>query len=614
MADALDGEFASSRAVLVGAWDYAEFLPVPAARNSFDRLSALLTGPLCNWPAERITRLGNPQSLGDLPHRLVKEFADVTDVALFYFVGHGQYDFNNQLCLALRDSSEAAAFRNTTSLTFEQVRNAFQISKARTKIAVLDCCFAGLAAEKGGRLSGGPALPAAQGFYLIMASGPYVQAWHQLPGEAADPQTYLTKYLIDTVERGVQGEGEGIRLGPLFHAVAEQLVRDGKPEPGSHASDHAGDFVLARNRAAGRRGRDLTADATISFRAALRETPVQLKVPARCGGCTGTGRRGAEPCEDCQGTGYGPQHRTVETVLPRGVADGRRIRLTGQGFAGPGNGAPGDLLVTVHVRPDPVFGRSEDDLTVELAVSHPERLYGTTVSLRAPTDKWVAVTVPPGTPPGSTLVVPHHGIDLAEGRGDLLVTLTEAAPGDEEAEAGLRPPGPAATRPLAPEPDGPVTVFRASARRLLVTWSLVLLGLALLALLGLLSSVLPPLPWGAHWGSALGPFFGGLLFLYARRILLRRKPPLRISDDGVEYTRFGYLSWADIACVWPTGPGHPWVTVMLRRKQQLSTGQPSPLVVPVILLSDLHRHSESVTEAMRRHCPSLLVHARQADG
>ncbi|MDH6143426.1 hypothetical protein P3T35_005461 [Kitasatospora sp. GP30] len=611
MADALDGEFANSRAVLIGAWDYAELLCVPAAENSFDRFRTMLTGPLCNWPEDRITAFPNRPSLGALPHQLVKEFADATDVALFYFVGHGQYDFNDQLCLALGDSSTEARFRNTTSLTFEQVRNALQISRAKTKIAVLDCCFAGLAAETGGRLSAGPTLPAAKGFYLIMASGPHVQAWHQLESEAATPQTYLTKYLIDAVERGIPGEGEGIRLGPLFQVVAERLLRDGKPEPGSRAGDQAGDFVIARNSAVGLRGRDLTADTTVTFRESLRDTPVLLRVPTRCDGCDGTGRIGAQPCDSCQGSGCGPQHRTVDTVLPRGVADGRRIRLAGQGFAGPGNGPAGDLLVTVHVQPDPVFGRCDDHLTVELPISHTERLYGTTVSLRAPTDEWVAVQIPPDTPYGTVVTVPHHGVDQADGRGDLLVVVTEAAPCDAQADAELRTQRPTAMRPLPPEPTGPVTVFRPSVSRLLVTWWLVLLGVGLVVALIALPVLLPPLPVG-HWGSLLGPMTGGLLFHYARRTYLRRKPPLRITDDGIEYVRFGYLPWPDIAGVWPSAPGHPWVTVMLRRKQQLSSGQPSPLVVPVIMLSDLRRQPESVTDAMRRHCPSLLINSRQA--
>ncbi|MFE0458625.1 DnaJ C-terminal domain-containing protein [Kitasatospora sp. NPDC058965] len=611
MADALDRGFGASRAVLVGAWNYAEFESVPAARHSFDRFAEMLTGPLGNWPEDRITRFPDVAAPGDLPTRLIEAFEGVTDVALFYFVGHGQYDANTQLCLALGQSRRESRYRKATSLTFEQVRDAFQDCPARTKIAILDCCFAGLAAETAGRLADDRALPAAHGFYLIMASGPYSPAWYQLDGEAERPQTYLTKYLVDAVDSGIPGEGDGIRLGRLFDTVADRLVRDGKPRPGSHAGNQAGSFLIARNRAAGLRGRELTTEATLSFRESLRETPVLLKVPTRCELCHGTGVVGERRCDGCEGSGHGAQLRTVETRLPRGVADGQRIRLAGQGFAGPGDGPAGDLLVTVHVLPDPEFTRADADLGLDLPVSHTERLHGTTVSVRSPSGEWVAVAIPPGTPYGTVVPVRHFGVDLADGRGDLLVRLTAAEPSDERSDEELRPPGPAAARrPPAPEATGPVTVYRASLRRILINWWLLLVCAGLAALALVLTDLLNR--WtGLHsWGSFLGPLSGALLLALGRRTYLRRRPPLRLTDDGVEYARFGYLPWSDVAGVWPSAPGHPWVTVLLRRKRELSTGQESPLVVPVILLADLRRTPEPVTDAMRRHCPSLLVHAR----
>jgi uncharacterized caspase-like protein len=70
-------------------------------------------------------------------------------------VGHGQYDNDDRLCLSLADSSPDAIFRTTTSLTLDAVRLAFRSSKATTKIAILDCCFAGLAAGREGTLAAG---------------------------------------------------------------------------------------------------------------------------------------------------------------------------------------------------------------------------------------------------------------------------------------------------------------------------------------------------------------------------------------------------------------------------------------------------------------------------
>lgn len=247
MPDALDGDFSRSRAVLIGTWRYHHLKPVAAAEHSLHRMRTLLMSPLCGgWPESQVSVVGNRDTLGNLPHELVTWFSSATDVALFYYVGHGQYDNDDRLCLSLTDSSPDAILRTTSSLTFDAVRLAFRASKATTKIAILDCCFAGLAGRDSA-LAGSQVLPGSSGFYLMMASGEFSTAWFQSATESSRPQTFFTKYLVDVIERGIPGQPRGLTLGPIFDQVADTLVRDGKPEPGCRVSDHAAHFVFARN-------------------------------------------------------------------------------------------------------------------------------------------------------------------------------------------------------------------------------------------------------------------------------------------------------------------------------------------------------------------------------
>lgn len=252
MPDALDGDYSHSQAVLMGTWTYRYLKPVPAAEHSLDRMVRLMRGPLCgNWPESRTRVVANPRTVGDLAHELATLFQPVRDVALFYYVGHGQYDPDDRLCLSVGQSRDEPAFRRTTSLTFEDVRQAFRASRAATKIAILDCCFAGLAAGEEGRLSAGARRLPPPGFYLLMASGEYSTAWFQSEKEHAKPETYFTKYLIDIIEAGRPGGGGDFTLGLLYDLLSDALVRDGKPEPTRRVSDHATDFVFARNHVAG---------------------------------------------------------------------------------------------------------------------------------------------------------------------------------------------------------------------------------------------------------------------------------------------------------------------------------------------------------------------------
>lgn len=224
-----------------------------------------------------------------------------------------------------------------------------------------------------------------------------------------------------------------------------------------------------------RRGADVETSITLDFREAAQGTtiPIQLSGEAPCTTCHGSGsktgkvttcatckgsgfvseQRGAfgfsRPCDTCDGTGQavtdpcteckgsGTVHRTrqITVRIPAGVIDGQKVRLAGQGEAGP-NGTPaGDLFVHVSVRDDEVFTRSGDDLEVTVPVSFSELVLGGTITV--PTlDKSVKVRIPAGTPDGRTLRVRGRGIPKSSGSaGDLLVTVSVVIPTTLDAAA-----------------------------------------------------------------------------------------------------------------------------------------------------------------------------------
>lgn len=154
-----------------------------------------------------------------------------------------------------------------------------------------------------------------------------------------------------------------------------------------------------------------------------------------CADCRGSGSLIDEPCEECSGMGVTTRARTINVRIPPGVEDGQRIRLAGQGEAGLRGAPSGDLYVTVHVRPDNVFGRDGDDLTVTVPVNFHELALGTTLSVPTLEGK-VGVRVPRGTSDGRILRVRGRGVPKRSGgHGDLLVTVKVAVPPNLEGEA-----------------------------------------------------------------------------------------------------------------------------------------------------------------------------------
>jgi Caspase domain len=243
-----------SRAVLIGTSTYTELGDVPAAAHSLDRIGRLLTGPLCGWHAGQVTQILDQRLPGDLPDRLIEIYTQAIDVALFYYVGHGQLDDEGQLCLGLVQSRKLETERRaTTSLTFNAVRRALRASPAKVKVIILDCCFAGQATHGPHTLSGQevdvPALTSGTGAYTLAATGPYSTAWFESDQDSETPHTYFTKHLAEIVERGISGEATGLTLDPIYRRLRDDLPAEGKPTPTCSSRDSADSFLFARNAA-----------------------------------------------------------------------------------------------------------------------------------------------------------------------------------------------------------------------------------------------------------------------------------------------------------------------------------------------------------------------------
>lgn len=115
--------------------------------------------------------------------------------------------------------------------------------------------------------------------------------------------------------------------------------------------------------------------------------------------------------------------RDYEVEIPRGVRDGQRIRLAGQGSAGVGGGPAGDLFLRVRLKPHPRFRVEGRDLYVDLPVAPWEAALGAEVPV--PTLEGSArVKVPPGASSGRRLRLRGQGLPGTNGSsGDLYAVV-----------------------------------------------------------------------------------------------------------------------------------------------------------------------------------------------
>lgn len=156
------------------------------------------------------------------------------------------------------------------------------------------------------------------------------------------------------------------------------------------------------------KGRDRTAEVSLEFMTAVSGDTVTLE------------RQGGRP---------------LTVKVPAGVADGQKIRLKGKGEASMTGGEPGDLVLTVRVRPHPVFERDGLNLRVDVPVTFVEAALGATIEVPTLGGEPVRLKVAPGTPSGRVLRVKGRGVTSAKGTGDLLATVQVAVPSHLSAEA-----------------------------------------------------------------------------------------------------------------------------------------------------------------------------------
>lgn len=260
-------------------------------------------------------------------------------------------------------------------------------------------------------------------------------------------------------------------------------------------------FHGARSRSRVRRGRDLRYDLDISFEEAARGVDTRIKIPRleTCAACHGSGARkgtgmvtcsachgrgqlhyrqgfltvsrtcpqcqGAgqvvrDPCKECNGQGQVRRERTLEIKIPAGVDNGTRLRIAGEGEAGPNGGPPGDLYVVLSVAEHEFFERREANLYCSIPISFPQAALGS--EIKVPTlDGDQTLKVPPGTQSGTIFRLPGKGFPnvAGHGRGDLFVEVRVEIPAKLTREQKQLIEQLAATLPAENRPAGKASLF-----------------------------------------------------------------------------------------------------------------------------------------------------------
>ena len=265
-------------------------------------------------------------------------------------------------------------------------------------------------------------------------------------------------------EHGMGGGGAGGPGSAGFGAGFEDIFED-----------FFGDIFGGGSRQSGQRGpvrgADLRYNLTITLEEAYQGKTTKLKIPTQdtcqtcdgsgakpgsnpttcqtCGGagqvrisqgffnmtrtcptCHGQGQIIKDKCTDCGGAGRVRTEKEIKVTIPKGVDDGNRIRLSGEGEAGPNGGPNGDLYIFVTVKEHNVFERDRQNLYLTVPLCITEAALGTEIEVPTPDGGKARLKVPEGTQNGQVFRLRNKGMPRVNQHtmGDLMVKVALEVP------------------------------------------------------------------------------------------------------------------------------------------------------------------------------------------
>nr|WP_310525080.1 molecular chaperone DnaJ [Polymorphobacter sp.] len=157
-------------------------------------------------------------------------------------------------------------------------------------------------------------------------------------------------------------------------------------------------------------------------------------VERACPACHGSGQVIADPCDGCGGAGRVEKQKTLNVNVPRGVDDGTRIRVAGEGEAGTRGGPTGDLYIFVHLKAHKLFKRDGTTLFAAAPISFTTAALGGEIEVPGLDREVALVRIPHGTQAGKQFRVRGRGMPALNGGqagggfGDLVVQVEVETP------------------------------------------------------------------------------------------------------------------------------------------------------------------------------------------
>lgn len=167
---------------------------------------------------------------------------------------------------------------------------------------------------------------------------------------------------------------------------------------------------------------DITKTLNVTAKELFDKKPISVTFTEmdKCGYCNGGGY-----CSHCGGTGIVSTPKTVKVNLPKGITEGKKVRLKGEGKTDQ-YGRKGDLYLIVHFK-DSEYEFDGANLTKEVDITPPEAVLGCNKEITTLHGK-INIKIPAGVSSGQSLRLKNLGLPSGSGYGDLNAKIKIVVP------------------------------------------------------------------------------------------------------------------------------------------------------------------------------------------
>lgn len=241
-----------SSCVLIGVSDYSPLPRLQAVKQNVLQLEKALKDPaIWGIPGDRVHTVPYPHRAAAIQEAIAAAASEATDTLLVYYAGHGLYDKDDKLLLAL---PEATGEDTRETIPWKKLAELIRNANCNRRVVWLDCCYAGLGVPDK-EAPDQESLPALIGVAKVDATYMLVAAQRHEEASAPDGEecTAFTGELLNVLRKGIAPgppAQEFLSLNDIHQETRDALGNKRRPKPDRHDPGSIGHLPHFQNKAA----------------------------------------------------------------------------------------------------------------------------------------------------------------------------------------------------------------------------------------------------------------------------------------------------------------------------------------------------------------------------